>query len=141
MLANKEKRNFLIYNWPGIAWAVVILVLIGVPGNYIPAYRSFVDWISPDKVVHFIMFGGLSFFLLSGLSRQYQLTKFRWSFAIVCVLISIVYGGVTELLQAYVFVGRDGNIFDFLANVLGAILGSLAYGLYLYFRKVCKQRL
>jgi len=30
-------------------------------------------------------------------------------------------------LQYYVFVGRNGNIYDFYANALGALLGGVAY--------------
>jgi VanZ family protein len=33
------------------------------------------------------------------------------------------YSGFTELMQAYVFVGRYGSVFDFLANIIGSIIG------------------
>lgn len=137
-----QKRHFLKYNWPGIAWALMIMVLIGIPGNYIPKVETFLDWIGPDKLVHFALFGGQSFFIMFGLTKQYQSVNYRWSFAVAAFTVAVVYGGITELLQAYVFYGRHGSIFDFIANTLGALLGCICYAFYfLKLQKICKQKL
>ena len=41
--------------------------------------------------------------------------------------ISIVYGGLTEVLQAVMLSSRFGNFWDFLANSVGAIIGALVF--------------
>ena len=119
--------------WPAIAWAIVILILTGVPSNYIPIKITFLDWASPDKIVHFVLFGGQSFLILYAFRKQYFAGNNRYVIATVAIGIGIVYGLLTEILQYYVFVGRNGNYFDFIADVIGAFIGFLAF--YLFYRK------
>ena len=113
--------------WPAIAWALFILILTGIPGNQIPRIPDFLEWLSPDKVIHLIMFGLLSYLMLYGNRRQYFKSKKRSFYVINVILISAVYGIITELLQVYVFTGRNGNIYDAAADLLGAIIGGMAY--------------
>ena len=119
--------------WPAIVWAIGVFVLTAVPGNYIPISITFLDWASPDKIVHFILFGGQSFLILFVIREQYFSGNRRFVFASVAIGLGIIYGLITEVLQYYVFVGRDGNLFDFIADVIGAFMGFLAF--YLLFRK------
>lgn len=119
--------------WPGAIWAFFALLLTGLPGNYFPTVHSFWDWLSPDKVVHLIIFGTLSFLILWGYRAQYIASNQRYRFVLWATVASIFYGGFTEILQKEVFVGRDGNLFDFLANVVGAFFGTLLF--YLVYRK------
>lgn len=121
--------------WPAIVWAIIILVLTGAPGTYFPKDISFLDWASPDKIVHFILFGGQSFLILYAFRKQYFSGKHRFLITIVAVSIGIVFGLLTEILQSYVFVGRNGNYLDFLADVIGALMGFLAFYL-LYNKKI-----
>jgi VanZ family protein len=113
--------------WLSISWALFILILTGIPGNQIPRIPDFLEWLSPDKVVHLIMFGLLSYFILYGNRRQYFKSKKRSFYIINAILISAAYGVVTEILQVYVFSGRSGNIFDASADLLGALIGGVAY--------------
>jgi len=113
--------------WPSLLWALFILILTGIPGNQIPKIPDFLEWLSPDKIVHLIMFGLLSYFILYGSRQQYYKNKNRSYYVISAVLIAAVYGIFTELLQIYLFTGRNGNIFDAAANLLGAIGGGMAY--------------
>lgn len=128
-------KNF----WPAIVWALGILVLIGVPGTYFPSITTFWDWLSPDKVVHFVLFGGQTFLILYGFREQYFHTQNRYLFTIVAIGLGVAYGLLTELLQYYVFVGRDGNYFDFIADAIGAFIGYLAFYL-LYRKKISSSR-
>jgi len=126
-------RKSIINLLPGALWALAILVLTGLPGNYFPEIHSFWDWIAPDKMVHLFMFGSLTYLLLWGLRTQYQFTKKRIRLIIITVVVGVLYGGLTEILQNVLFVGRDGNIYDFMANSLGGFLGILLF--HLQFRK------
>ncbi len=113
--------------WPAMAWAILILILTGVPGNYFPQVKSFWEWLSPDKVVHVGIFAVQAFLILYGLEPQYLNKRQRYLFLVAAISITVLYGLITEVLQSFVFVGRDGNIFDFLADFLGALMGLLAY--------------
>jgi VanZ family protein len=123
--------NFILRQWPGILWILFILVLTGVPGNYFPEVKSFWDWISPDKLVHLFMFGTLSILLLYANKTQYFEQKFRYAFWIIFT--GVVLGALTEYLQSTLFVRRDGNWFDFIANILGTIFGVFVF--ILFYRK------
>jgi len=79
------------------------------------------------------MFGMLSFLLLYGMREQYFKLKYRFFYVSGFIILSMAYGLLTEILQATVFVGRNGNLYDFLADSLGAILGWLTF--YLMYRK------
>jgi VanZ family protein len=115
-------KVFFRNHWQGTIWALFILVLTGIPGNYFPQVVTFLQWASPDKIVHLFIFGVWSFLLMNGNKRQYFSGKTR-SVVGVAIISGIIYGGLTELFQHYVFIRRDGNIFDFLANVVGTLLG------------------
>jgi len=113
--------------WPAIIWALFILIVTGIPGNQVPKIPTFLEWLSPDKIVHVFIFGILSYLMLYGTRLQYFKSKSRSYIVFTVVLISASYGLITELLQYYVFVGRSGNAFDFYANSLGAVAGAVAY--------------
>jgi VanZ family protein len=109
--------------WPGSLWALIILLLTGLPGNYFPKVMSFWDWLSPDKLVHLFIFGVFTFLLLWGYRAQYLQQAKRFALVRRVFGIGLFYSVFTELMQAFVFVGRDGNIFDLLANIIGSLLG------------------
>lgn len=119
--------------WPGVIWALVVLILTGLPGSYFPVVHSFWDWLSPDKVIHLVIFGVQSFLILWGFRTQYSHPEKRLSVLSWATIASVLYGGLTELLQKEIFVGRDGNLYDFLANVIGALIGIFLFRL--LFRK------
>lgn len=123
--------------WPAIVWALLILVLTGFPGQYIPKVSSFWQWLSPDKLVHVFIFGTFTFLILFGFREQYFKTDKRYLFVIAAVGLSLAYGLLTEVLQAHVFIGRDGNAFDFYADAVGAFTGWLVF--YLFCRKKIQQ--
>ena len=113
--------------WPALVWAAIILILTGLPGDAFPEVISFWDWLEPDKLMHVFMFGVLSFLVFYGLREQYRSGNSRYFYSILILGVTLAYGLLTEILQANVFVGRDGNIFDFLANSIGVFAGWLAY--------------
>lgn len=115
---------------PGFIWSVIILILSGVPGNYVPAVFSFLDWISPDKLVHIIMYSVLVFVFLRGLRKQNSNRGISKKTIYLVLSISIVFGGITEVLQNIVFIRRNGNVYDFLADIVGCAIGLMVYLLY-----------
>ena len=43
------------------------------------------------------------------------------------IVFGILFGGLMEICQHYIFINRSGNWYDFFANAIGAILGVYAY--------------
>lgn len=105
------------------------MVLMGLPGKYFPTVVSFWDWLSPDKIVHFILFASLSF--LSAWGYRNYLKKYSHPYKnkllLTIILLTIAYGGLTEILQKYLFINRYCSIFDFIADAIGCILGVIIY--------------
>ena len=111
------------------------MILCGLPGSYFPQVRTFWEWLGPDKVVHLLMFGIFSFLIIFGYREEYCTLgkQYRIKIQTITLLISITYGAMTEALQLYIFKGRYGSIYDFLADVIGCVLGVFIFKL--FFRK------
>lgn len=117
------KFKFILF----ISWTIIIMVIVGIPGSYIPRPMGFLNLISPDKIVHLFMFIPLSIFLLGYLkSANYNniITKNASLFAFIY---GIIYASTTELLQFYVFIGRNGNLYDAVADLGGAGIGIIIF--------------
>lgn len=108
---------------------IIIFILIAIPGNFIPTVRSFKDWLQWDKIVHLIIFGILSFCILTDYSKQTLKNIKLLHYSIIC-LICLTYSGFTEWFQSLDFISRDGNLFDFFADSIGVFLGLFAFFLY-----------
>jgi len=116
--------------WPALVWALLILVLTGLPGAYFPEVKTFWDWLSPDKSVHIFIFAVQTFLLLIPFDEQYLAGRNRFLYRIALLSVVILFALLTEVLQTYVFIGRYGNVYDFIANIIGVGLGLLAYILF-----------
>lgn len=127
--------------YPGLIIAIFIMVIMGLPGNYFPKVVSFWDWLGPDKVIHLIVFGMLSYSMLWGYRKKilsHDVQYIKKSF-ILTLLLSVSYGALTELMQKYVFINRFGSIYDFIADAIGCVLGAIVFFLYLK-KKVKKNK-
>ncbi len=123
---------------PSIAWAIAILVLMGLPGNYFPKVVSFWHWLSYDKLIHLFIFGVQAELVMHGFRVQNLSGEKQLSNVVGIFLAVTIFAGITELLQSFVFYGRHGNVYDFLADVCGIIIGFLIY-YWLYFKKKQKS--
>jgi len=132
---------FFRKTWPAIAWAILILVLTGLPGNYVPAIGGFWDWLGVDKVVHLILFGTLASLLMHGLRTQYSFPRLRSHSILYMLIPGIIFAGLTEILQRHVFIGRSGNGFDFLADIAGLVAGLALYMIFFKKRERFKENI
>jgi len=112
---------------PGLIWTLLIAVLTLVPGNYIPRITSFLDWLSPDKILHLVLFGTYSYLLAKGFQKQALSQLLRQNPVIFSIIIGIVFAIFIEVMQKFVIPGRNGNVYDFLADVLGTFAGVAAW--------------
>jgi VanZ family protein len=110
-----------------VLWTLFILIVVGIPGSYIPKPVSFWRLLSPDKIVHIFLFGPFAFLLLRYLFSLPELhSKIKFPF-LLTLFLGIIYATITELLQFFVFVGRNGNIYDAIADTVGVITGIYIY--------------
>lgn len=119
---NKKDIKFFYYNWPGISWALLILILstITPPAIHIP---DIFDLLAPDKIAHFIFYAMFVILFSYGFGRMP--TGNRWSrnqFSIP-LLGGIIYGGLIELYQGYILTNRTADYVDFIANCIGSWIG------------------
>ncbi len=105
-----------------LLWALFILIICGIPGQRIP-HLDFLDWLRPDKIVHLIVFGILSYLLIKGFLKQDAIHFLRTNPRLSSLLISCVYGCVIEILQEYIFIHRSGDVRDAAADAIGALIG------------------
>lgn len=121
-------QRFISNMWPAAVWLAGIFLLTLLPGNYFPRISDFWTLFSPDKVVHIALFTGLAFLLAFGLARQYPERSMRCIFVWVG-LVSTFVAILTELLQWYLPIKRDGNIYDVIANIVGVFIGFAAFSI------------
>ena len=117
--------------WLPVAWAAIMLALAAIPGNYIPRIVSFSDWLGPDKLVHLLMFGIFAILLLAWPAQQYLRNYNRFLVAGIIIVGGTIFGSILEVLQHYLFIGRNGNLYDLAADVLGLLVGIAAF--YIFF--------
>jgi VanZ family protein len=81
------------------------------------------------------MYAGFAYTCLWGYRKQYVSNGlvYRRKAIILTVIISIIYGSMTELMQEYFIPKRSGDWFDFLADIIGTGIGVLVF--YLFFRR------
>lgn len=112
--------NFL----PGIAWFLLGLMLICLPGEDVPK-DDFLDSINFDKLVHSALFGGIVLlfcmpFKKAGYSREAKLQLF-----LKITLATCVWGLTTEFIQRYFITGRQFDLIDWAADSFGAVVAYL----------------
>lgn len=111
--------------WYPFVWFLVILALCATPGKDIP-HISFLELLAFDKWVH----AGIFFVLVLLMIRGFRLQNGGWLFVnafLISTVFSIAYGGVLEILQGAVFEDRSADIYDFIANSFGALVGVVLY--------------
>ena len=59
--------------------------------------------------------------------------NFRIKTLVLAAIISIMYGGITEIMQEYLVPMRTGDWYDFLADTIGTLLGISIFSV--FFRK------
>ena len=112
------KKNIGTYLLP-TSLAVSILIAsstqdIAVPNIYIPY--------SPDKLLHFVVFGLLATVIL----RTKKLRQMRTRDLIISILVVSFYGLSDEICQSFT-PGRSVELGDWTADTIGAIVAVILY--------------
>jgi VanZ family protein len=109
-------------------WALIILILCGIPGKDIP-HISFLELLSFDKLVHAGVFFVLVLLMIRGLVVQTSYSWMQRRAAAAAGMICVIYGGALEVMQETMFDGRSADVYDFIANSFGCIAGLWLYKL------------
>ena len=83
------------------------------------------------------MYAAFAFLCIWGYRKQFISNgkAYQKKALLLAVVISIFYGGLTEILQEYLVPGRTGDWFDFLADSIGTLLGVLVFHLFYRHKK------
>lgn len=108
-----------------VAWTLIILILLMMPGNMLPDESHF-KIPNFDKVVHISLFGGFVFLwcLYINTKNFPQAKNLKIFFAVFAIGISL--GISMEFVQKYFIPFRDFSLGDIIADIIGA---SIAYGI------------
>lgn len=107
-------------------WALFILVLCGIPGRDIP-HISFLELLSFDKFVHAGIFFVLILLSIRGFSLQTKFQTIQTYSKSFSFVFCVIYGGLMEIMQGTIFIGRSADVFDFIANSFGSVMGLVFY--------------
>ena len=116
---------FFRYNLFGIVWALIILLLILMPGNNMPDTNIW-NILTFDKFAHLFVFAVLVFLLIIGYTKQYTYTWLKFNAVKSSLITGVGYSFVLEVSQALV-PERTFDLTDMLANTIGCFLGSLLF--------------
>jgi len=111
---------------PGILCGIVILILTGLPGSLFPGVKPVVGL---DKLAHVCMYAGFAFACVWGYRKQFVSNglDYQRKAIVITIIISIAYGGLTEILQEHFVPKRTGDWFDFLADAIGTCFGATIF--------------
>ncbi|MBQ6305505.1 MAG: VanZ family protein [Bacteroidales bacterium] len=118
---------------PGILCGIIILILTGLPGSLFPRVKPAIGL---DKVAHILMYAGFAYACLWGYRKQFVSNglAYKKRAILLTVIISIAYGGLTEIMQETItLLRRSGDWRDLIADAIGTALGVLVF--YLFFRR------
>ena len=107
-------------------WALFILVLCGMPGRDIPHISS-LELMNFDKFVHAALFLVLMLLTIRGFVLQTTFLKIQQHPKMIAFVFCVVYGASLEIMQGLVFEQRNADVYDFIANSVGAAVGAMLY--------------
>jgi len=114
-------------------WFIFVLIVTVIPGNYIPEVQNIWSLLQWDKLVHIFLFSIFSLFLINDFRKQNKSQLLQNNSVIFALLCGIVLGLTTELIQLSEVFHRNSNIYDFIADIIGTIIGIPMY--YLIYKK------
>ncbi len=117
---------FLRHTKWAMLWALIILILCGIPGRDIP-HISFLELLSFDKFVHAGIFFVLILLTIRGFVVQTAFISLQQWPKIIAFIICVVYGGALEIMQGTLFQERSADVYDFIANSFGCVMGLVLY--------------
>lgn len=110
--------------WPAIFWSAIIIILLSIPGSDLPEETSFLSIPYFDKWVHLGIFALFVVLWCWYINARRPATRRTGSF-IYITIIAILLGYIMELVQKYFVPNRDYDLWDVVADAVGALAGLL----------------
>ena len=129
--------NLFKYYRPAILWALFILIMCSIKLGAVSNSPMFFPGF--DKLVHcgfFFVFVILSFY---GVLRQQIVARVPYKAVLLIIAVAILYGGVIELLQLWIFTWRSGEWGDLFADAVGASMAGFGILLTVYGMRYAKK--
>jgi len=77
-----------------------------------------------DKLVHLLMYASLTIVLIFDHYRTVkELNVNKIAFILICLVFPTLFGGVIEIIQPLLFFPRSASWLDWLADILGVLIG------------------
>lgn len=118
-------RKLLLSLPPYVPSAVVLLLLFYFTLVPKPLPDVDVPILNADKVVHVIMMGVVYLTLAFDYTRRERQHRLPSPVIVFLLVITVLLGGLIELAQGTEFIHRGCDFWDFVADSVGALLGSL----------------
>ena len=108
---------FWRYHFPVILYAGLIFLASSI--SFLPTKVPFFTF--RDKLIHFLEYAVFGYLLWQSVTR-WKIDTSLAGLMLLALLLGTVYAGSDEIHQYYV-PGRDANVFDWIADVIGLAVG------------------
>jgi VanZ family protein len=108
--------------WTSLIFITVILILCFINPPEVPVKLRMTNF---DKLVHFLMFFGLSGIVFFDSSFRLKQKVNGWLIFGSSFLFPIAFGGIIEIVQEYMITTRSGDWMDLLFDGIGVFCGCL----------------
>lgn len=110
-------KHFLKYQVPFLLWVLFIFALSSIPSQYFLKTGFF----RLDKPIHVFIFFTLGWLGRRAFVHQSRYPRLREHNVVSSFLFAVVYGVLDEIHQAFI-PGREPELFDLIADVIGGVL-------------------
>jgi VanZ family protein len=118
--------KILWYYKLAVIWSIIITVLCLLPNSNFESTNAYLPN-GFDKIAHLLFFFVLTILLFYGKIKEQESYKYRLFTVVKIILITSFIGLSIEVMQRYIFTYRSGDLFDFIADMLGVAMGIFGY--------------
>ena len=126
MIEYIEKHRAKLIYFPLFVYWLIMLTATSLPGVDLPKVGV------NDKIEHFTAYGILSIFINLAILFQKKYDGIKKYFGLIAIPMIGFYAALDELHQLFI-PGRDCDIWDWTADMIGASLGFLL--IYIFYKK------
>lgn len=119
-----------------ITAALVIYWLVIFTGTHVPHIPTGLETGGSDKALHYLAYAGLTFLLAA---RHVCTAALTAKAAGLLFVIAALYGVADELTQGLKIIGRDPSVYDWFADLIGAMTGLLVFAALWRYRRKAPQ--
>lgn len=122
----------IIRLWKSIAFTLVILFLSFVPPAGLRKLPP-IHILNFDKVVHMLLYSILTAIIIYDLKNKISGSATRKTLLSAIFLYTVIFGGIVEIMQEKWFYPRSAEWIDWVADILGSLIGILVMYLFKQF--------